>query len=144
MPRLFPAADPAHRYPRVTSSRVLAALFDLAVGLRLLFADDILGATPGYRLMHAHFIGDVWLGLALLAFGAVMAAGLYTDRWSVAAGGATWLALLTWLLVAIDITLVNGSQIGTFAYGILAVGVHLFAYAHLREWQEQLHRGAGR
>lgn len=142
-PRWLPAADPSHRYPRVTSARVLAALFDVAVGLRLLWPDNILGnpLASGYRLLDQHFYGDVPLGLALLAFGAVMTAGLYTDRGMRVVAGATWLSLMTWLLVAVDIALVSISQIGSLVYVLVAV-MNGYAYAHLTEWRAQIRRRA--
>lgn len=141
--RLLPAADPAHRYPRVTSARTLAALFDLAVAVRLLLPDDILGnpQASGYRLLDVHFGGDLSLGLALLAYGALMTTGLYTDRWCRPVAVATWLSLMTWVLVAIDIALVSLSQIGTLAY-LLIAAMNGYAYAHLTEWRAQLRRNA--
>lgn len=137
----MPTADVNHVYPRVTSARVLAALFNAAVGFRLLLPDDSLDSSPGYRLAAVHFVDDVPFGLVLLALGAIQAFGLYSDRAGRLVDFATWGGLLTWLLFAIDLTLVNPSQLGTFAYGILAVGVHLYAYAHLLQWREQLRRG---
>lgn len=139
--RWLPVADASHQYPRVTSARTLSALFDVIVGLRLLMPDDILGnpMSPAYRLMDKHFYGDLPLGLALLAFGVAMTVGLYTDRWSRIVGTATWLSLLTWLLVSIDISLVSVTQIGSLVYLLVAV-LHGYAYAYMREWQDQLRR----
>lgn len=139
--RWLPQPDPKHRYPRVTSARALSALFNVAVGIRLLCPDVILGSplSPGYRLLDRHFFGDVPLGLALLLFGTVMIAGLYTDRWGRFVDVATWLAMLTWLVVAVDIALVSLSQIGTFAYALIAA-MHGYAYAHVAGWRDQLRR----
>src|SRR4051794_4734004 len=137
--RLFPVGDPAHLYPRVTSARVMAAVVDVAVGVRLLCPDEVLASSPGYRLMLEHFRADWPLGLALLAFGAVMVAALYRDRFGRAVDVATWLALITWGLVAVDLALVNISQLGTLAYGLVAV-LHGYAYAHLLAWREQRRR----
>lgn len=135
--QLFPTADPLHRYPRVTSARVLSSLFNLAVGLRLLWPDDSLGSSAGYRLAEAHFLGDAVLGTGLLVMGAIMAASLYTDRLDKIAGTATLLGLATWGLFAFDLALINGSQIGTFAYGILAAGGHCYALSHLLFYRDQ-------
>lgn len=142
--RWIPAPDPQHRYPRVTSARVLATVFDIAVGLRLLWPDDSLGSSEGYRYAETHFLGDVGLGGGLLLMGLVMGTSLYTDRIDKIAGAVTLLALATWVLFAYDLLLVNGSQIGTFAYGILAAGVHGYALAHLLSWRDQQRRDARR
>lgn len=141
--RWWPAPEPTHIYPRVTSARVLAAMFDIAVGLRLLWPDNILGnpQIQAYRLLNAHFHGDAPLGLGLLVFGAVMLAGLYTDRCSRLVGAATWLSMLTWIVVAIDIALVTLSQLATVSY-ILVVALNAYAYAHLVEWRQQQARRA--
>lgn len=142
--RLFPTADPTHQYPKVTSARVLSALFDVAVGLRLLWPDDSLGSSPGYALARAHFFGDAWLGAGLLVMGLVMGASLYAERLDKPAAVATVLGLVTWALFALDLLLTNGSQIGTFAYGILAAGGHAYALAHLLSWCDQRRRAAAR
>jgi hypothetical protein len=135
--RLLPPATPGHHYPRVTSARLLSALFDLAVGLRLLWPDDVLGSTGGYRLLALAFRGDVPLGVALLAFGAAQAAGLYTDRHGRVVDVATWLAMITWGLIGVLLAVTNPSQLGTLAY-TLAAAIHAFAYAHLLAWRGQL------
>jgi hypothetical protein len=142
--RLLPPADPRHHLPRVTSARTVAALLNVAMGVRLLWPDEILTnpANPGYQQLARHVFGDVPLALALLTLGVVMTTGLYTDRWQRIVEGATWLSLLTWVVVAVDIALVNVSQLGTLVYAWVAV-VNGYAYAHLREWQEQLRRNAG-
>lgn len=140
MRRLFPAPEPEHRYPRVTSARVLSALFNLAVAVRLLWPDDTLGGSPSYELADRHFLGDVGLATGLLLMGLLMAVSLYTDRVDHLAGTATLLALATWLLFAVDLALVNGSQIGTLVYGILAAGGHAYAFAHLLSYRDQRHR----
>lgn len=127
----------------MTSARVLAAAFNLVIGIRLLIPDDILGSVPGYRLMYRHFLGpwagDAPLGVVCLALGAAMTAGLYSDRWSSWVKGATFLSMLTWGLVAIDLTIANPSQLGTFSYGLAAV-LNIYAYSHLADWLDQLER----
>lgn len=125
---------------------MLAALFDVLVGLRLLWPDDSLGSSPGYALAHAHFLGDAYLGGGLVAMGVVMAASLYADRLQEAAGVVTVLAMATWGLFALDLLITNGSQIGTFAYGIPVAGGHAYALAHLLFYRDQQRRGtiAGR
>lgn len=141
--RWFPSPDPTHEYPQVTSARVLAAVFNLAVGLRLLWPDDSLGSSSGYTLARSHFLwnqfGDAPLGLGLVAFGLVMGVSLYVEscRVAYAAAAVTLLGLATWVLFALDLLLDNGSQIGTFAYGILAGGVHCYALSHLLSWLDQ-------
>lgn len=142
MPRLFPTADPDHRYPRVTSARVLTALFDVLVGLRLLWPDDVLHSTPAYAAVARHFLGDVPFGVALLAVGSAMLVALYTDRWCRLPQAAALLALITWMLFAVDLARINGSQIGTLAYALVAA-LHGYAYAHLVEWRDQLRRTDG-
>lgn len=136
---LLPRVEPDHLWPRVTSARLLAACFDLAVGLRLLWPDEILGGSPSYAYLQQHFIGDVPLGIALLLFGGAMFASLYGDRAGELVDVAHWLSLLTWLLVAIDIGRVSISQIGSLVYGLVAV-LNGFAYWHLRLWRRQLAR----
>jgi hypothetical protein len=139
MARLFPTADPDHRYPRVTSARVLAALFDVAVGVRLLCPDEILTDGSAYALIERHFFGDIPLGIGLLLFGGVMTASLYTDRLLRATDVANLLALLTWVLFAVDLTITNVSQLGTLVYALVAA-MHGYAYAHLSAWRDQLRR----
>lgn len=138
--RWLPTADPLHRYPRVTSARVLSALFNLAVGLRLLWPDDSLGSSPAYDLVERLFLGDVGLGMGALLMGAAMGASLYTERVDRPAIAATLLGLATWVVFALGLLFTNGSQIGTFAYGILAVGCHAYALAHLLSWRDQQRR----
>lgn len=132
-----------HRYPRASSARILAVAFDLAVAVRLLMPDDILGVNPSYRIANAMFFGDVGLGLGLLVYGAIMATSLVTDGWPRFVQVVTWVALVTWLAFGIALTIDNAGQIGTIAYG-LAVGVHGFAFWHLLMWQHQLKRDARR
>lgn len=139
---LLPHAETGHVYPRVTSARVLSAVFNIVVGVRLLLPDNILGnpRSPSYRLLDAHFFGDVPLGFALLAFGLVMGASLYTDRWPRAVDVASWLSMLTWLLVAVDIARAVGiAQLGTLTYALDAA-LNAYAYAHLLSWRDQLRR----
>jgi len=130
-------------YPRVTSARVLASLFNLAVGVRLLMPDTILDnpANPSYRLASVHFLGDVPLGVGLLVYGAAMVASLYTDRWEVVPSVATWLSLVTWLLFAVDLALVNISQLGTLVY-LLVAALNGFAYWHLLLWHRNMQDNA--
>lgn len=144
MTRLVPTAALTHRYPRVTSARVLSAGFNLAVGLRLLGPDDILGnpRNPSYALLDRHFFGDVPLGVMLVALGAVMTVGLYTDRAGRVVGAATAWSVITWGLVAVDITLISLSQLGTLVY-LLVAAMNCYAYAHLTAWRAQLRRGSG-
>lgn len=139
MSALLPQADPDHVYPRVTSARVLAAALNVGMGVRLLLPDDVLGSSTGYRLLRAHVFGDAPLGAVLLALGLVMGASLYTDRWRKAPSVATFLSMLTWGLVAVDLAIVNPSQMGTIAYGVLAA-MNGYAYAHLAEWRDQQRR----
>lgn len=136
----FPHADPDHQYPRVTSARVLSALLNVAMGVRLLCPDAMLDSTAGYRLLRAHVLGDAPLGLVLLALGAVMTASLYTDRGGRLPGLATFASMLTWLLVAVDLAIANPSQMGTVGYGVLAA-MNGYALAHLLGWRDQLQRG---
>ncbi len=139
---LLPSRDPAYSYPRATSARVLAAVFDVVVALRLLWPGDVIldpVDNPNFALVARHFHGDLALGLLLLACGAVMVAALYTDGVDRVAGWATWLSLLTWLLVAVDLLLVNRTQMGPLAY-LLAVALNAYAYYHLLEWREQQRR----
>lgn len=119
--------------PRGTSARILAACFNIAVGVRMLLPDDILGNdhNPSYRLINAHFFGDVPFGLMLLVYGAAMVFGLRSDRAPQLVHVASWLSMLTWLVVAIDIAAAIGlSQIGTLVY-TLVVALNGFAYAHV-------------
>lgn len=124
----------------MTSARVLAALFNFAVGLRLLWPDNSLGGSPAYELVNRHFLGDVWLGIGLLVMGLLMGVSLYTERIDKVAAAVTVLGLVTWVLFAVDLFLTNGSQIGTFVYGILAGGCHAYALAHLLSWRDQHER----
>ena len=137
--RLLPPSPPGHMYPRVTSVRILAPLFNLAVGVRLLMPDPILDnpANVSYRLAAVHFRGDVFLGVGLLLYGAAMVASLYTDRWEAVPSVATWLSLVTWLLFAVDLALVNPSQLGTLVY-LLVAALNGFAYWHLLLWHRNM------
>lgn len=130
-----------HDEPRATSARVLAACFNLAVALRVLMPDEILGNphNHGYRLINVHFFGDIPFGLMLLLYGGVMLVGLRTDRWPMLMHVATWLSLLTWTLVAVDIAIVNFSQIGSLVYALVAF-LNGYAYLHLVLRQRDLGR----
>ncbi len=118
---------------------MLSAAFDIVVGLRLLLPDDILGSVPGYRLLDTHFVNDWVFGGGLLLLGVVMAVGLYTDRYPQLVSGAIWVSMLTWIVVAIDLVVVNPGQFGTFAYAVIAA-MNGYAYAHAAEWSEQQRR----
>ena len=133
---LLPANDPTHVYGRVTSARVLSAGFDLVVGLRLLFPDDTLASSAGYRLAAQHFVNDYLFGGVLAAIGALLVAGLYTDRLGRALDAASLLGMALWGLFAFDLAWVNPAQIGSFAYAGFAVA-HVYAYAHLLSWRDQ-------
>ena len=135
--RLFPTAEPGHRYDRVTSARVLSAVFNLAVGLRLLWPDDSLVSSPAYGTVRAVFFGDGGLGAGLLLMGLVAGSALYTDAFERLAAAVTLLGLATWIVFAFGLLRDNGSQIGTLAYGILAAGVHAYAFAHLLAYRDQ-------
>ena len=128
----------------MTSARVLSALVNLAIGLRLLWPDDSLGSSPAYAMAETHFFGDVGLGVSLTLMGAVMWASLFTGRVDRLALAATFLALATWVLFAIDLLIENGSQIGTFAYGIPVAGGHAYAFAHLLSFRDRERRDARR
>lgn len=138
---LLPHTDPTHVVARVTSARVLSAVFNVVVGIRLLLPDDTLASSSGYALARQHFASDIALGLVLLLSGLFMTAGLYSDVLGRAIDAATFIGMITWGLFAFDLAWVNAAQIGTLAYGILAVGTHLYAYAHLLSWRDQQQRG---
>lgn len=139
--RLLPTPDPQRLYPHQPSSRVLAAGWNVVVGVRLLLPDRILSdpRNPAYRVALTHFVGDVPLGLVALILGAVMLAGLYTSRGRSIVLAATGLALLTWLLFAVDIALAFLPQLGTIVYAQVAV-LHAFAYWHTVAYNRQQDR----
>jgi len=138
---LLPHTDPTHVVARVTSARVLSAVFNVVVGIRLLFPDDTLASSAGYSLARQHFANDVIFGSVLIVLGLIMGAGLYSDALDRIIDGATLAGMAVWGLFAFDLTWVNPAQIGTFAYGILAVGTHVYAYVHLLSWRNQQARG---
>lgn len=126
--------------PKATSARTLSAFFNVAVGLRLLLPDDILNANPGYRLLDQHFFGDIPFGLACLIFGVVMCFAIFTDyapRKLIHA--ASWLSMITWLLVAFDISKVNISQFGSLVY-MLVAALNAWGYWHIVERERRMRR----
>ena len=124
------------RYPRSTSARIIASWLDVAIGVRLLMPDDILGGNPGYSLIRAIFYGDVPFGLITVVCGTVGVAAMFSTR-------LTWPAVITyvvslavWSTTSIALFWVNVGQIGSLAY-IAIAATNGFALAHSARWQWQ-------